>query len=87
MYPPLMTTQRICRKPYKLPPIHPGDEPVEVPVGMTLIISQYSLQNDPEYFPNPEKFDPERFSKENKQHIPKCTYMPFGEGPRSCLGE
>lgn len=41
---------------------------------------------DPEYFPNPEQFDPERFNKENKKNIKDFTYIPFGEGPRMCLG-
>jgi cytochrome P450 family 9 len=41
---------------------------------------------DPKYFPNPEKFDPYRFSDENKGNIQSGTFLPFGIGPRICLG-
>lgn len=41
---------------------------------------------DPNYFPNPKKFDPERFSDENKTSIDPFTYLPFGAGQRICIG-
>jgi cytochrome P450 len=50
-------------------------------------ISTQALHNDPEYYPDPEKFDPERFSEENKKTRPDFTWIPFGEGPRLCIGE
>lgn len=50
------------------------------------MISVLALHNDPEYFPNPKKFDPERFSKENKSNIRPFTFIPFGDGPRICIG-
>jgi hypothetical protein len=43
-----------------------------------------AIQNDPKYYPEPEKFDPELFTEEKKQGRPNYTYFPFGEGPRSC---
>ncbi|CAH1394735.1 unnamed protein product [Nezara viridula] len=52
----------------------------------TIIIPVWSLHHDPEYYPNPEKFDPERFSAQNKESIKPFTYLPFGEGPRMCIG-
>lgn len=47
----------------------------------------YGLHHDPEYFPEPNKFDPERFSDENKNSFPSGAYMPFGMGPRNCIGK
>lgn len=46
----------------------------------------YAFHHDPEYFPEPEKFDPERFSAENRKNIDPDTYLPFGIGPRNCIG-
>lgn len=45
------------------------------------------LHMDPKYFPDPEKFDPDRFSDERKHEIEPCSYMPFGKGPRACIGK
>jgi len=44
------------------------------------------LQNDPEYFSDPDRFDPDRFAQANKANIKGGTYLPFGLGPRQCLG-
>lgn len=54
--------------------------------GMRFLIPVFAIQRDPNYFLDPEKFDPERFTLENKQTIQDCTYLPFGEGPRNCIG-
>lgn len=45
--------------------------------------SIYAIHRDPNYYPNPETFDPERFSNENKKNIRSGSYLPFGIGPRA----
>lgn len=55
--------------------------------GTKMFIPVSSLHMDEQYFPEPESFQPERFAKENKDLIRDCTYMPFGDGPRNCIGE
>lgn len=51
------------------------------------MIPAYAFHRDPQYFPNPDKFDSERFSDENKHTIHPFAYMPFGLGPRNCIGQ
>ncbi|XP_023717578.1 cytochrome P450 9e2-like [Cryptotermes secundus] len=82
LYPSVVMVDRRCVKTYTLPAephctLKPGDS-VYIPI--------YALHHDPDYFPDPEKFDPERFSDENKGNIKACTYLPFGSGPRNCIG-
>ena len=58
-----------------------------IPKGEQILISPYVIQHNPRYFPEPEKFIPERFSKENEKNLPKGAYVPFAAGPRVCLGK
>ncbi|XP_071648800.1 cytochrome P450 9e2-like [Temnothorax longispinosus] len=85
-YPPAIITDRLCVKRYELPPSRPGCKNAIVEPNHVLMFPIYSLHHDPEYFPNPDKFDPERFSEENKDKILPYTYLPFGHGPRKCIG-
>jgi cytochrome P450 len=59
-----------------------------VPVrrGETIMINIFGMHRDARFFPDPERFDPERFSPENEKSIPKYAYLPFGGGPRICIG-
>ncbi|KAM6940438.1 cytochrome P450 3A40 [Xenentodon cancila] len=57
-----------------------------IPKGMVVMVPTWPLHRDPEIWHEPQKFQPERFSKENKQSIDPYTYMPFGAGPRNCIG-
>lgn len=59
----------------------------EITHGMPVYVPVYAIQRDPKYFTDPEKFDPERFSVENKANVKSGTHFPFGGGPRICIGE
>jgi cytochrome P450 len=54
--------------------------------GAAIMISPHLLHRKPEYFPDPEKFDPDRFTPENESKLPRHAYLPFGGGPRVCIG-
>ena len=82
MYPPAVMTDRRCVKTYTLP----TEPPFTLKPGDMVLVPIYALHHDPEYFPNPEKFDPERFSDENRGNIKNYTYLPFGSGPRNFIG-
>lgn len=59
---------------------------VSLDVGTSVIIPIRALHYEEKFFPEPHTFKPERFLPENKDSIPKCAFMPFGEGPRVCIG-
>lgn len=59
----------------------------EVPARSICIMSQYIVHRDARWFPNPEKFDPERWQPEAREARPKFSYFPFGGGTRVCIGE
>ncbi|CAH1271969.1 CYP3A4 [Branchiostoma lanceolatum] len=63
--------------------ISPG---LTVPAGIEVIIDSDSLHIDPEYWPEPETFIPERFTKEECDKREPFTFIPFGQGPRMCIG-
>jgi cytochrome P450 len=61
--------------------------PFFIPAGTMLYVSQYLLQRDARYFPDPLHFDPDRFLPEQSAGRPKFSYFPFGAGGRQCIGE
>jgi cytochrome P450 family 6 len=85
-HPILPFLERKCCNDYEMP-APAGTGTIKLPVGTGVYIPVLGIHFDPTYFPEPEKFDPDRFTEENKHSRPKFTHMPFGEGPRMCLGK
>lgn len=79
-YPPLPFLDRLATNTYKVP-----DFDLVIEKNTPIYISMLGMHYDPEYFPDPDKFDPERFNEENKRNILSGTYFPFGEGPHACI--
>ncbi|KAG5888981.1 hypothetical protein JTB14_026052 [Gonioctena quinquepunctata] len=84
-WPITVGTDRVCTKPYTIPPTKPNEQPVHFEKGDVLIIPIIGIHRDPKYYPDPDCFDPERFNDENKGNITANTYIPFGVGPRGCI--
>jgi cytochrome P450 len=61
--------------------------PYYLPEGTTMVLMQYVMHRNPIYFPDPLRFDPERFTPEAKVSRPRFSYFPFGAGTRQCIGE
>lgn len=80
-YSPGNVLLRICTKEYKVP----GTDHV-IEKGMNLMLPMHAIHNDPEYFPNPDVFDPDRFTPEEIRKRHPFSFLPFGEGPRNCMG-
>ncbi|KAM3958201.1 cytochrome P450 6B2-like [Aphomia sociella] len=81
LYPLVEPLQRCAKTNYKLP----GTD-IVIKKDQIVLISPRGIQHDPEYYPNPEVFDPDRFNPEVAGARHPCAYMPFGVGPRNCIG-
>jgi len=82
LYPPAWTFHtRVSHTEDQLP------SGVVLPPRAWVVISPWSLHRNPQWFPDPNRFDPERFSDEATKSRPTFSYIPFGAGGRHCLGE
>jgi cytochrome P450 len=89
-------TEMVVRESMRLYPPAPGfaREPIEdvriggydVPRGSLITVNTYALHRDPRFFEDPERFDPERFATGWEDRIPRYAFLPFGGGPRVCIG-
>uniref|UniRef100_H9G6A7 Cytochrome P450 3A n=1 Tax=Anolis carolinensis TaxID=28377 RepID=H9G6A7_ANOCA len=79
LYPPGGRIERVCKTTVEI-------NGVTIPKGTVTMIPAFVLHRDPEFWPEPEEFRPERFSKENKETLDPYTFLPFGAGPRNCIG-
>lgn len=81
LYPSVPVLERRAFRDYKIP----GHD-VVIPKGMKVQVPAFAIHRDERHYPDPEVFDPDRFHPEEvaKRHI--CTFLPFGEGPRICIG-
>jgi Cytochrome P450 len=80
LYPPAWALARLALKDYQ------ADE-YKIPAGSICVLSPYVMHRNPEYFPHPQRFDPDRWIPGVREARPKYSYFPFGAGPRICIGE
>ena len=80
LYPPAWTLGRQAINDYNL------DDYV-IPAKSIILMSQYVMHRNPKYFPEPELFYPERWTRETRIQLPRFSYFPFGGGIRGCIGE
>ncbi|XP_017003188.2 probable cytochrome P450 6w1 isoform X1 [Drosophila takahashii] len=86
-YPIVGYVERECSQPaegerFTLEPFHN----MELPHGTSIYMSTLAIHRDPKYWPEPKEFDPERFNPANRDKLNMDAYMPFGVGPRNCIG-
>ncbi|KAJ0176625.1 hypothetical protein K1T71_007804 [Dendrolimus kikuchii] len=81
MYPPVARVDRTCTKPYTLP-----NSSVHLDVGDVVSIPIYGIHMDADHYPEPHEFRAERFIGDEKKERPSHLFLPFGAGPRNCIG-
>lgn len=80
-YPAVGVLIRLCTKSYTFPGTN-----ITIDPGTTVSIPVLALHYDEKYYPCPQRFDPERFTESNIASRPSMCFLPFGEGPRNCIG-
>lgn len=79
LYPPAWSLAREVANEFEV-------EGYRIPVGANVVMSQWILHRDERFFPEPTRFDPDRWASEACQRLPRFAYFPFGVGPRQCIG-
>ncbi|WP_323450876.1 cytochrome P450 [Streptomyces yaizuensis] len=79
LYPPVWILTRRAQGPDEVGGYH-------VPAGSDVLVCPYTLHRHPRFWADPERFDPERFAPDAKGDRPRYAYLPFGAGPRFCVG-
>nr|KAF7427056.1 hypothetical protein H0235_006750 [Vespula pensylvanica] len=85
-YPIAIFIDRLSVEDYELPPSLPGSKPFLLKKDTNVWFIVYGLHHDSKYFEDPYKFDPERFIERGKEINNSGVYLPFGLGPRICIG-
>ncbi|XP_030764630.1 cytochrome P450 9e2-like [Sitophilus oryzae] len=85
-WPPAVLLDRYCTKSYTVQATNSKEQRMTIDRGQMIWIPVQGIHMNPDYYPDPEKLDPERFSDENKSKLFPYTYLPFGIGPRNCIG-
>jgi cytochrome P450 len=80
LYPPAWILGRFVLNDYEV-------KGYTIPKGSVILLSQYVIHHDARFFPEPFRFDPERWTPEARAQRPQFSYFPFGGGPRRCIGE
>lgn len=86
MWPPLTFIDRSAVKPFVIEPDESDQGAVHFDSGTVCFIPIHAIHMDHRYYPNPKKFDPDRFSAANKHTLTPFAYLPFGAGPKGCIG-
>ncbi|XP_035693884.1 cytochrome P450 3A29-like [Branchiostoma floridae] len=79
LYPTALRIDRVCTEDVDIHGVH-------IPAGMLCFVPVWTIHHDPDIWPEPEKFRPERFSKEEVEARDPYAYLPWGSGPRNCAG-
>lgn len=85
-WPVTVVIDRTCNKDYEYESSETGER-IRIRKGEIVRVAMGGIQRDPKYFENPDVLDPERFSADNKSNIEIGAYLPFGLGPRNCIGK
>ncbi|MBE9032448.1 cytochrome P450 [filamentous cyanobacterium LEGE 11480] len=80
LYPPVVLIARSVTQDYAL-------DGYTIPQNSVILMSPWVMHRNQDYFPEPDRFKPERWQGDLEKQLPKCVYLPFGEGPRICIGK